>query len=179
MSDIDKFASSLLEEAKRFLEKATEAENEVAEQAFLHAALLLAFSSLEAHVNAVADEIAARPTVSIHDQGILLEQKVELKKGDYILKGQDLKISRLIDRILVLHRLGAKPDIDGSWFQHFKTATELRNKLTHPKDVPTVGVGPVSRAIETVIETIDALYVAVYKTRFPAAYRKLQSKLVF
>lgn len=179
MSDIDTFASSLLEESKRFLEKATESDEEEAISAFLHASVLLAFSSLEAHVNAVADEIASRQDVSVHDRGILLEMKVELRNGEFVLQGNDLKITRLSDRILVLHRLGMKPNVDGPWLGRLKAATDLRNKLTHPKSVPTIGVNPVRIAIEAVVETIDALYVAVYKTRFPAAYRRLHSKLTF
>jgi hypothetical protein len=179
MSDIDQFASSLLEESKRFLEKAIEADEHEAIDAFLHAAVLLAFSSLEAHVNAVADEIASREDVSVHDRGILLEKVVDLKNGEFVLKGNDRKITRLSERILLLHRLGAKPDVGGPWLGRLKAATELRNKLTHPKAIPAIGVNPVQLAIEAVIETIDALYLAVYKIRFPAAFRKLDSKLAF
>jgi hypothetical protein len=46
---------------------------------------MLAFSSLEAHVNSVADEIAIRSDISVHSKGVLLEKKVELKKGEFIL----------------------------------------------------------------------------------------------
>lgn len=41
MKDIDSFATELFEEAKRFLEKASEAKKEEGKKAFLHAALLL------------------------------------------------------------------------------------------------------------------------------------------
>ena len=54
MSEIDAFATELFEEAKRFLEKAKEAVNAESERAFLHAALLLGISSLEAHINAIS-----------------------------------------------------------------------------------------------------------------------------
>lgn len=178
MSEIDEFASSLLEEAKRFLEKATETSESDAEKAYLHAALLLAFCSLEAHVNSVADEIAVRSTTSIHSRGVLLEKRVELKRGEFVLQSSQ-QISRLVDRILLLHRLGSKPNVDGDWHTRLLSATELRNKLTHPKNAPALSVALVRKAIEAVIETADQLYLAVYKTRFPAAHRALNSNLSF
>lgn len=178
MSEIDEFASSLLEEAKCFLEKADATSEEDAERAFLHAALMLAFCALEAHVNSVADEIAMRSTVSIHSKGVLLEKRVELKRGEFVLQ-TGTQISRLPDRILMLHQLGSKPNVDGSWYSRLTTALDLRNKLTHPKAVPALSAGSVRKAIEAVIETLDELYKAVYKTRFPAAYRSLSSNLSF
>jgi hypothetical protein len=178
VSEIDAFASSLLEEAKRLLEKAGETSEADAERAFLHSALLLAFCSLEAHVNSVADEIAARPSIAIHSKGILLERRVELKKGAFVLQNSP-QISRLIDRICLLHQLGPKPNVNGEWHGRLSTATELRNKLTHPKSVPSLTAVTVRKAIEAVIETLDELYVAVYKSRFPAAHRSLDSKLTF
>ncbi len=54
-SGIDAFATELFEEAKRFLEKAKEADNEEGKKAFLHAALLVGMSSLEAHINAICE----------------------------------------------------------------------------------------------------------------------------
>jgi hypothetical protein len=139
---------------------------------------MLAFSSLEAHVNSVADEIAIRSDISVHSKGVLLEKKVELKKGEFILLPSP-KISRLVDRILVLHRLGLKPNVGGDWYSRLTAATELRDRLTHPKTVPTLSIPSVRNAIESVIETIDEMYLAVYKTRFPAAHRRLHSKLSF
>src|SRR4030042_1496324 len=57
MNEIDIFASELFEEAKRFLEKAREDENKEGQKAYLHAALLLGMSSLEAHINAISEEM--------------------------------------------------------------------------------------------------------------------------
>ena len=179
MSDIDAFAASLLEESKRFYERAIESNGGAGEQPNLHAALMLAFCSLEAHVNAVADEVAIRSGISVHDQALLLERGVELKKGTYALLPKGLKISRLEDRIFVLHRLGIKPNPSGGWATSLAGAIDLRNKLTHPKVVPAITAGSVKKALEAVIETIDAIYVAVYSRRFPAANRRLASRLDF
>lgn len=178
MEHIDEFASSLLEEAKRFLERAGESGDAVGEAANLHAALMLAFCSLEAHVNAVADEIALRPGHSPHILGILLEKDVHLKDGEFLV-GKGLKMARLEDRILALHQLGRKPDTAGGWRPALAGAIDLRNKLTHPKAVPHITRNAVSKALQAVIDTVDALYGAVYKRRFPAAQRQLASKLDF
>ncbi len=61
MSDFDSFAIELLEEAKRFLERAVAESGEAAERPFLHAALLMSFSALESHVNALAQELELWP----------------------------------------------------------------------------------------------------------------------
>jgi hypothetical protein len=68
MSEIDLFANQLLEEAKRFLEKAREGEDETGVNANLHAALILSFCSLEAHINAIGDEFSIRPDLSVQSK---------------------------------------------------------------------------------------------------------------
>ena len=61
MSQIDQFAQSLLEESKRFPEKAKDGSNREGTNAHLHAALMLVFSSLETHVNSIADDFIDSP----------------------------------------------------------------------------------------------------------------------
>jgi hypothetical protein len=39
----------------------------------------------------------------------------------------------------------------------------MRNQLTHPKHVPNIKVEAVTKALEAIIGTLDALYQAVYK----------------
>ena|SRR5215469_317248 len=103
---IDEFASSLLEEAKRFLEKATA--HDSGEQAYLHAALMLGFCALEAHTNPISDEFSIRGDLSIADQSILTERDIRLEHGEFKLG--PLKMYRLEDRILFLHlRFGGTP----------------------------------------------------------------------
>lgn len=65
MADIDTFATLLLEESKRFLERYQLSNDCEAKTAFLHSALLLAFCGLEAHVNSVAEEFELRADLSI------------------------------------------------------------------------------------------------------------------
>jgi hypothetical protein len=179
LNEIDAFAASLLEEAKRFLERAREAKDEEGEAPNLHAALMLAFCSLEAHVNAVADEISLRRNLSTQVLAVIKERELRLKDGEFILDQNKLKNYRIEDRILALHRVGVKPNIDGAWRASLAAALDLRNKLTHPKIVPAITEASVIKAIEAVIDTIDALYSSVYKRRFPAVHRRLQSKLDF
>lgn len=181
MPDIDEFASSLLEEAKRFLEKAQAAAENSEISPYCHAAIMLAFCSLEAHVNSVADDFSADSLdLTPHELAILKEQDVVFDKGEFVLKGS-LKIYRLKDRILFLHkRFGRKPfDDKAAWQANLAHALNLRNRLTHPKAVPHFNIADVERIISAIIETLAALYLAVYKKRFPAARRGLQSKLTF
>jgi hypothetical protein len=179
LSDIDDFAATLLEEAKRFLEKASAATEDEARNAFLHASLMLGFCALEAHVNATADDFAGRPELSVHERGILLEQEVRFELGEFRAGG--LRMVRLEDRILFLHlKYSGKPlDRTITWWTALGAATMLRNQLTHPKAVPTVTPDAVRRALEAIIACIDSLFQAVYRRPFPVANRGLQSRSNF
>jgi len=183
LSEIDNFASTLLEEAKRFLELAKEcdiAENSVGCNAFLHSSLMLSFCALEAHVNAVSDEMALTKGLSPHENSILKEREVRLDDGRYKLSKNQLKIFRLEDRILFLHvHFSSKPLDKKNWHPKLKAAIQIRNLLTHPKDATIMQVKDVEASIWAIIETIDALYMAIYKKNFPAKARGLQSKFSF
>lgn len=179
MAEIDKFASLLIEEAKRFYELASETSDADARSAHLHAALMLGFCSLEAHVNAVAEEIADRTNVTLHERGVLIEKEVRLEEGVFIEKG--LRIYRLEERLLLLHkRFGRIPFKKTAAIPNtLGTAIKLRNSLTHPKGVPLVDAADIRNALIAIIETIDNLYQAIYRRRLPAAARGLHSKLSF
>lgn len=179
MADFDQFASSLLEESKRFLEKAVGAEEKTSQDAFLHASLLLAFSSLEAHVNAISGEFSERPEFAVHEKGLLLEREVRLQDGVFVLAG--LRMSRLEDRILFLHRhFSGKPlDKAVAWWAQLSNAIEIRNKLTHPKAVQPLTAKNVREALSAIIASIDTLYNVIYKKNLPAAILALNSKLEF
>jgi hypothetical protein len=181
VNDIDQFASSLFDEAKRFLEKAKDAKSGSAEAPNLHAALMLAFCSLEAHINAVADEFSVRSDLSIHERGILIEQDVQLVDGRFEIIAK-LRIARLEDRLELLHQRFSKSgglDLKAEWRAKLSSALKLRNKLTHPKSIPSITISAIESALLAVIETIDALYSALYDRPFPAANRGLTSTLDF
>jgi hypothetical protein len=179
MPEIDEFARSLLEEAKRFLERASEAEDAHEAEAYLHSALMLAFCALEAHVNAVAEEVATRSEVSMHERGFLLEREVRLEHGEFVLRNK-LKMTSIEERIHFLHvKFGHPLDHSKPHWSRLADALILRNRLTHPKDVIEITEEEVGRAILAIIETIDALYQAIYNKAFPATSRGLQSTLSF
>jgi hypothetical protein len=182
VADVDEFANLLLEEAKRFLEKADECDNDEEERADLHAALMLAFCALDAHVNSIAMDFERRKTAfSAHERSVLFEYDVRLEDGDFVSKEAILKIWRLQDRIQFLHkRLSGKAvDKTAPWWSELDRALDLRNELTHPKKVPTISIENVGSAIQAVIDAINALYLAVYRAKFPTANRGLMSDLNF
>lgn len=179
MADIDAFATSLFEEAKRFLEKAQGDVDAVARDAYLHAAMMLAFCSLEAHLNAISDEFSDRPEFSTHERAILLELEVRLEDGEFALGG--LRMFRLEDRLQFLHRkFSGKPFDKGTqWWTRLKDAIVSRNRLTHPKDVLPLTIENVRDALSAIIAALDATYLVIYKKNFPAANRGLHSQLTF
>jgi len=180
MDSIDTFASLLLEEAKRFLELADEASEDEGVNANLHASIVLAFCALEAHVNAVSDEMALQKGLTAHEKSILLEREVRLDYGQYKLKN-DLKMHRLEDRILFLFARFTKSMLakDAPWWTKLKVSLKVRNQISHPKDVTTLTKKDVATSIQAIVDCLDALYQAIYGRRLPAAARGLQSKMTF
>jgi hypothetical protein len=75
----DDFATQLFEEAKAFLEKFCSNREDAAAVAYLHAALLLGYCALEAHVNNVAADFADRSEFDTLQQSILTERDVDRK----------------------------------------------------------------------------------------------------
>jgi hypothetical protein len=180
VADFDLFANQLIEEAKRFLEKAKESANSDAAAGHLHAALMLSFCALEAHINSIAEEFATRADLSAHERGILLERDVRLENGEFQLQ-PGLKVARLEERIEFLHaKFSGKPLNRASpWWSELIAATDLRNQLTHAKTVPTVTVAAVGNAIRAIVDALDVLYQSIYKRPFPPAGLGLQSRLTF
>lgn len=180
MDSIDTFAALLLEESKRFLERATEASDDEGVNANLHASIVLAFCALEAHVNAVSDEMALQKGLSVHEKSILLEREVRLDNGQYKLKNV-LKMHRLEDRILFLFARFTKTplDNDASWWGKLKASLKVRNQISHPKDVTTLTEQDIATSIQAIVDCLDALYQGIYGRKLPAAARGLQSKLTF
>jgi|SRR5579872_3349066 len=180
MADFDLFADQLLEEAKRFLEKAQETGDKTAEAANLHAALMLSFCALEARINSIGEESSLRTDLSEHEKGLLLERDVRLEQGKFQVQDA-LKVYRLEDRIEFLHaKLSGKPvDKSASWWGKLLAATRLRNDLTHAKVIPSITQSGVRSAVEAIIETLDALCRAIYGKKLPAADLGLNCRLHF
>jgi hypothetical protein len=180
MAEIDIFSRSLLEQAKRFLEKAEEATAGEERAAYLHAALMLAFGALEAHVNSIADDFLLRPELNVLEQSILSERDYKLRRGKFELT-ENLKMYRLEDRIQFIHHKfsGTELDKSSAWWSKLKQGMDLRNRITHPKEHIGITVENVRDAIQAIIDSLDALYVAVYGKGYPPARRSLKSTLSF
>lgn len=182
MSEIDTFATELFEEAKRFLEKAKEADNEEGKKAFLHAALLLGMSSLEAHINAISGEMSERHGLNLLDLSVLSEKEFTFDKGEYKLT-KKLKIYNLTDRILFISKRFAmsskKIDTNADWWSKLHQGIDLRNSLVHPKEKHLITYEQVVSAFEGIIGVLDATYIVLYKQHFPSLGQYLDSKMSF
>lgn len=177
--DNDAFALSLLEESKRFLEKTSSADAD-GKEAFLHAAILLAFCSLEAHINAIADDFASEMELTPHELGLLRELEVRLENGRFEVTNV-LRMVRLEDRIkfICVRFARKKVDFTEPWWSRLAEATKLRNALIHPKGHVLLEVKAVSLAIEAIIDTLNAVYSGVFDRPFPAVGLQLDSRLTF
>lgn len=183
MSEFDELASQLFEEARRFLEKANGEGPGTGKDAFLHAALLLAFSSLEAHVNATAEELAMRPNLGVLDLSILCESDFALDDNGQFKNNNRLKMYRLEDRLLYIFSNFSSSPADSPkatpWWGDLKAAGGLRNKLVHPKADVTIDTDTVAKALTAILGCLNDLYRTVYGRPFPTFNKGLHSKLAF
>lgn len=179
MAEIDLFANQLLEEAKSLFEKARLAANPKIKDSFLHAALNLGFCALEAHVNSIAEDFLTLSDLTPQESSILAEKKAELIDGQFKLTNK-LQIYRLEDRLLFLCRRFSKKgplDKKAVYWGQFRTAQDLRNRLTHPKAPSGITEKSVEQALYAIIQLLDAVFKRIYGKRFPGLKRGLQSTI--
>jgi hypothetical protein len=181
MSEFDQFSFTLFEQAKRFLEKSKSEDTAERKIPYLNAALVIGVSSLEAHVNAIADEMLMRNGLTILDRSILSEAAFYLKDGEFVLNERKLKMYRLLDRIEFIHlRFSGKPlDKNSKWWSKLKLAQNKRNSLVHPKEKFVLTEKIVESSLEGILGALNALYSTLYKKSYPALGRRLDSNLNF
>ena len=180
MANVDEFSRTLIEEAKRFYEKALGETDQEGKTAYLHGALVLGFCAFEAYINAIADDFLDNQTLPIHEKAILSEKDVILENGAFGLSNQ-LKMYRLEDRIQFLYRRfsGNPFDKDSLWWNNLKAGINTRNKLTHPKEMIPIPESMVKNSIQSIIDALDTLYKAIYNREYPPARRGLHSTMSF
>jgi hypothetical protein len=180
MNSMDTFSMTLLEEGKRFLEKATDSKDDEAAVSYFHAALLLGFSALEAHMNAIADELLLRQGLDILDRSILQEKDFALEDGTFDLTNR-LKMYRLEDRLSFLFaRFSTAGAPSGSaWWADLKFGMDLRNRLVHPKTDLKLTESDVAKALLAIVECLNALFIAVFGKAHPSYNRRLSSSMHF
>jgi hypothetical protein len=181
MTKFDEFCSSLLEESKRFLEKANETKNDKAKHAYYHSSILLGISALEAYINGIASDIVLVKDVPIIEKALLSEKDIELRKGTFKLTNR-LKIYRLSERIEYLYNKFSGHQLDSvqeKWWSDLKFSLQLRNNLVHPKDEIPIDKKQVEKLLKSVINCLTCLSKFIYGKEFPFKNLGLQSKLTF
>jgi len=178
--DFDNFSVQLFEESKTLYEKAKTSSDDLSKDVFLHSSLLLVMSSLEACVNSISEELLIEPykdDYSLLEQSLLLEKEIIYKNGCYQL-GTALKMSRLVDKIefLMVRLLCDKWDVNATWFVQLKQSIDCRNKLVHPKEYVKITEKQVEIAINSVLDTMNELFKALYKKQFPSYSYGLTSR---
>lgn len=180
MDNFDQYSVDLLEEAKRFLELAKKKQGTAGEKAYLHAALLISISSLEAFVNGIADDFKDSNAFNVCEKAFLEERELTLEKGKFKITNR-LKMTRLIERIEFLFQK-FKPNSlskDAEWWSKLKDGISLRNAIVHPKEFSDIQYKDVEFTIRAVISCINQLFLTIYKRSFPSISIGLESKLNF
>lgn len=177
--DLDDLASARFEKARRLLEKSQSEGNEDGKTAYLEASVLIAYSGLEAYLNAICEEIAGHPNVDLLTKSILLERKIEWTNGVPILGA--LQYSRIDERVsfLIAHHTGDTNFRTEEWWSSFKESVQIRNQIAHPKKVLELNEALVTRCLKSALEALNSVFMAVYKSEFPSYRRETTSRMSF
>ena len=182
MKEIDHFSIHLLEQAKRFLEKAKAETDSEGKTAYLNASLLIGVSALEAHINAIIDELLSTwENLDILEISLLSEKEINFSNGEFKLS-EKLKMCRLIDRVeFIFKRFCKKRPLhkSESWWQLLQEALRLRNKLVHPKEQVTLSELDVEQSLSGILDAINTLYKSLFNSPYPGYRRRLDSNLSF
>lgn len=180
MKTFDQYSLILLEQAKRFLEKAKEEKTEEGKTAYRIASLFISCCSLEAFINGVISDFERWDRFSVHERALLLEKNVRFDNGEYVISDQ-LQMTRLKDRIeLLLHKFNCRLNYKQSkWWSLLLQTIDLRNSISHPKEVKQLNDKQIEDALESIIEGIDFIFRVIYKKGFPLKNKGISSELSF
>lgn len=173
MSAFATYTKSLMDAAKGFRCKALETPEGDLKQAYLRAALLHAFSFLEAHLNYMSEHFEKSDLFTVHEKGILLERDVVLKAGEFTLTEKS-KFWRLTERIdLLVAKCSSDPaEAKKDWHSKLSTALSLRNALVHPRQAHALTVVQVTEAMQAILRCVNQLYKDVFQKAGGLPYTK-------
>ena len=177
--NFDNFSNILFNEAKFLLEKAKLSSTPDIKSAYLHSSLLLGMSALEAYVNGIALELTEGSfELNINEIALLSEKEIIFDSGNFQL-WKKLKLKRFIDSIDFIYCKFSSKSISSqdTWNQNIKQTIKLRNDLVHPKEEINITYKQVEISLQNILQTIDILYKAVYKTHVPILNYNLMSTL--
>jgi hypothetical protein len=180
MKTFDQYSLTLLEQGKRFLEKAKEDKIDDGKVAYLVASLFISFCSLEAFINSIVSEFASWDKLSIHEKALLLEKNVKFCDGKYVISDQ-LQMTRLTDKIeLLLRKFNCPKNYKQSkWWALLGQGINLKNSISHPKEVKQLNDEQIESALESIIDCLDYIFKAIYKKGFPYKNKGLNSQFSF
>lgn len=84
---------------------------------------------------------------------------------------------RLIDRIEFIYCKYSHKDITeaDNWNTNIKQTIDLRNNLVHPKQMVKLTYPQTEKALESILNTVNVLFNAVYKRNVPIFNYGLQA----
>ena len=168
MSDFVNYSKELMDCAKQFAADANSAKTKSLVQAYRRSALMHGFCFLEAELNYLAEHFEGKPMFTVHEQGVLLERDVRLKKGKFVLSDRE-KFYRLLERIeLLLEKCAHDADsVKANWFSSLSSAIKKRNKLVHPREAHSLSDKEVKEVLQAILDGVSALYGTVLKRKYP------------
>jgi hypothetical protein len=132
----DFLVNHLFEDSFCFLELAKEHEgmDPIAARRYVRASIVTAYAGLEALVNTSLAVIEDTEDLALHERAFILEKRVELaRSGDFEIRGRHFTSLEGRIRFLYWRSKGKAIPKGSALWRAFHDATDLRNKLVHPR----------------------------------------------
>ncbi len=175
VDDYTDYCLTILDSAKRFLEKADKLDSGSEKSAFIRASIQSTFSFVEATLHNIVLGLASQKDFfSAAELGVIEERRVNLNRGVFVLTNTR-QFHALEDRILLLLcKFNGNPN--ESWVSKFSYAISVRNRITHPRGTTEPTVSDCEQCIESAMDALNALFLAVHNKPHPKHGRGLQSE---
>lgn len=135
---------ALFDDSKYFLNNAKIKEsNSSSAETYSRASILVAWAAFEGWVNKTCNDFAETDKkLSSGEIGFLLEKKVELRKGQFVVSGAD-KYENIENKIdfLLKKFVGYSIDKSKSYWSDFQASKNIRDTLVHPKKHKSINIG--------------------------------------
>jgi hypothetical protein len=132
----DWLVNHLFQDSSSFLELAKEYEGKdpVAARRYVRASIVTAYAALEALVNTLLVILENDADLELHEKAFVREKRVELSDDGYFeIRGQQFRSLEQKIRFLYWRIKGKSISKGSAAWEALRDATELRNKLVHPR----------------------------------------------
>lgn len=169
MATSDTYSKDLWNSAKWFFKCGTETSDKLKQQAYYRAAVFHAFAFLESQVAIIGEHFKSSHVMTVHEKAMLLERQVKFRAGGFHI-ATGIKFYNLEEKMeLLVKKFNQETITEAHWWSKLKHSIQIRNSIAHPKEDTNLTKSQCLTALNSVLDCISSLYLAVFQKKLPYA----------